>query len=56
MVVEKELRNKNMLQSQVLALRIVDVGWRALLNMLSHKAYLYGQQLVALISVILLNL
>ena len=44
LVVAEELRSKNMLRNHALAMSIVDVGWRTLLEMLAYKATLYDRQ------------
>ena len=47
LVVAEELRSKNMLKNQALAMSIQDNGWRTFLNMLTYKANLYGKKFIA---------
>lgn len=46
LVVDEELRSKNLLKNHALAMSIADVGWRSFLGMLSYKADLYDRQFI----------
>ena len=48
LVVAEELRSKNMLKNNALALSISDVGWRSFFGMLAYKADLYGRQFITI--------